>query len=126
MELTAELIGDFGKGHATRRGSPYRLRMEALRLRGKAPVVLQDVRLVPLSSGATVTVESGQMQASPDDDVVTFVGEPVELAYDDYRIRGVMAVGEAGSPAQHDFACLVKRSYRTEWRASWFDALMSV
>jgi len=127
LPLTAELIGNFDAAHATSRGSPYRLRMEAKRPHGKAQVVLRDVRLVSLQSGAMVPVKGGEMSASPSaDDVVVLLGGPMQLSYDDYQIQGVIAAGDAGSLKDRDFACIVRRSYRSEWRASWLDALMSV
>lgn len=127
VALTAGLIGDFGKRHATRRGSPYRLRMEATRPQGDARVFLDKVRLVSLRTGAIVMTNGGEMSAvSGRGNALVLLGEPVDLSYDDYRVQGIMAVGDAGLPEDHDFVCVVKRNYRSEWRASWFDALMSV
>lgn len=129
VELDVSLVGSFGSDRPTGRSSPYFLRAEVLGEENER-AVLSEARLT--SSEPRKSVDLGGMKrvevARPGDPVpvIVYSVDSLRLDYDDYVFAGMVVAEPAGRVGPAAFNCSLTRNYRSEWRASWWDALMSV
>jgi len=125
--LQARLTGDFASRQPATRGSPYRLSIDVSNtLPGDS---LEDVTLTPEDiSARPVTPLLKRYDREPSDTsgkAFHLMSDPLPLAFESYTLTGTLR-REPNSPEQLRFSCEIDRKYRSEWRAPWLDAWMSV
>ncbi|HVJ38785.1 MAG TPA: hypothetical protein VM687_13395 [Stenotrophomonas sp.] len=130
--LQVELIGEFSPRYPNERGSPYRLRITTSAHDSEAEdgVLLSGLRLTSTASGRSVILPESKLSrvSTPESNAesLAYLSEPMKLAYQDYRLDGTLIAPQDVSVGGAQFSCALKKRYWFEWRAPWFDALMSV
>ncbi|MEG2802992.1 hypothetical protein [Stenotrophomonas sp.] len=129
--LRVDMMGTFSGAAPSVRGSPYYLRV--LRVpaseSGAQHPTLQGLTLSSVSTG--VEVDSSRFKRyektlADGSTAMGYIAEGLDLPYDDYRLTAFRTRDFPGEGADVPVSCLLKKSYREEWRLPWLDALMSV
>ncbi|MBK0013741.1 hypothetical protein [Stenotrophomonas sp. S41] len=129
VELVVSLVGSFDSGRPRERSSPYYLRVEIVG-ENKGRVDLSEARLT--SSKSRESVDLGDIRktevARQGDPVpvIVYSVDSLRLDYDDYVFEGAVATDPVGRSSSVAFTCSLTKSYRSEWRIPFWDALMSV
>lgn len=129
VELVVRLDGSFDPEHPRERASPYDVRIEVTGP-GQRDVALEQVRLTSLASGRTVdpgVTRAVEVSGQGDDrSSVVYSAAALALAYEDYVLAGAVVARHGGETRSAAFSCPLNRQYHSEWRAPFWDALMSV
>ncbi len=129
VELVVSLVGNFDSGRTRERSSPYYLRVEIVG-ENKGRVVLSEERLAASEPRATVDLGGiKRAEAARQGDLgppVVYLADSLRLQYDDYMFDGVVAADPVGRSSSVAFTCTLIRRFRSEWRITFWDALMSV
>ncbi|HYQ24424.1 hypothetical protein [Stenotrophomonas sp.] len=129
VELVVSLVGNFDSGRTRERSSPYYLRVEIVG-ENEGRVVLSEARLTSLRSRERVDlggIKRAEVARQGDPvPAVVYSVDSLRLDYDDYVFEGPVATDPVGRSSSVAFTCSLTRSYRSEWRIPFWDALMSV
>jgi len=127
--LVVSLVGNFDSGRTRERSSPYYLRVEIVG-ENEGRVVLSEARLTSLRSRERVDlggIKRAEVARQGDPvPAVVYSVDSLRLDYDDYVFEGPVATDPVGRSSSVAFTCSLTRSYRSEWRIPFWDALMSV
>lgn len=120
--LSVELIGSFDTQGSNTRGSPYFLRVEQVpEVVEGSPLVIREMSF--LSTGTEGVVPSTlTITATPvalDEDTPTHIIEDLVIPFQDYFL---MLTADDGST----FQCQIKTHYKSKWRLTFWDMLLSV
>jgi hypothetical protein len=126
--VEARLVDDAYEDDPATGPTPYRLNLSTNG--GGSQYTLSGVTLTSSQSRGLIVVPS--VEATSGADAGTGLPENVllsqtlRLSYDDYTLDGMLHASTQDNHPAVAFSCVLKRNYRSEWRASWLDAWMSV
>lgn len=125
--LHVTLSGRFGKDHPYTRSSPYTLSIEVAG--AGTDHYVEQIKLIPSAPAATPLIPDFKRidRVPTDDPAVSFwiLAKPLELVYQDVTVEGELR-SSAMMADDIPFSCSLSTSRHGEWRAPWFDALMSI
>lgn len=125
--LHVTLSGRFGKDHPHTRSSPYTLSIEVSG--AGTDQNMERIKLIQSAPASTpLTPEFKRIDRMPTDDpAVSFwiLAKPLDLVYQDVTVEGELRNRTKKADAIR-FSCSLPTSPQKEWRAPWFDALMSI
>lgn len=119
--LSVALIGRFDTQGSNTRGSPYFLKMEQVLDFESNSLVIRKISLVSNGTGRLVST-SLPLTANPvalDEDTPTHIIEDLVIPFQDYFL---MLTADDGST----FQCQIKTHYKSKWRLTFWDMLLSV
>jgi len=126
--VQARLVDDAYEDDPTTGPTPYRLSLTANG--GGSQYTLSGVTLTSSQSRGRIAVPSvdatSRAHAGTGLPENVLLSQTLRLSYDDYTLDGVLHASTDDEHPAVVFSCALKRNYRSEWRASWLDAWMSV
>jgi hypothetical protein len=119
VQLSANLVGSFGKDHPTERRSPYFVRLGASP--NMAGLTVSNLKLKSLESTQNYDLHVPAEELTPQSAIVV---QSITVPFEDYELSGHLLLPQ---PANHeeDFSCVLKRKFHTEIRIPLWDAFMS-
>ncbi|MGH8038247.1 MAG: hypothetical protein ACREPD_10925 [Stenotrophomonas sp.] len=126
--VEAMLVGDAYEDDPATGPTPYRLSLSANGDGGQ--YTLSGVTLTSSQSRGRIAVPSAEATWGADARTSLpengLLSQTLRLSYDDYTLDGMIHASTDDDHPAVVFSCALKRNHRSEWRASWLDAWMSV
>ena len=123
--IDASLIGTFSSERPRERGNPYYLRVQ-ISPEGKIDSLeISSINFRRTLKSSEILKEKTRNPINSQESVVYLV-DSIELPYEDIYMSGQIIRDNISGKKGIPFACKFQKNYKTEWRFSLFDVLMSV